>query len=87
MTNETGSRLIGLHDLIASGRLVGYLPGPPPTITAECLGWDREAAAESVCLACGLSGCEYLAFHSADPRLYSYLAFARCPCCGHHTEL
>ena len=87
MTNETGSRLIGLHDLIASGQLVGYLPGPPPTARAECIGWDREAAAESACLACGHLGLQYRAFHSADPRVYSYLAYGACGRCGSWTEL
>ena len=66
-----------LADILASGALEGYQPGPPPPGPFNGPDIDRDVCREARCCQCGHAGLEFHPF----TRPGSYRAFAVCPSC------
>lgn len=68
---------VTLTDILASGELDGYDPGPPRGSFAGEI--DRTVCASAHCDHCGHAGLTYRPFTSRA--LVSYRAYAQCPVC------
>ena len=74
-----------LPQLLHTGRLDGFIVGPPPAAMERLLPavhLDRQNCREAVCEACGQRGLDYVPFH----RPGCYRVFGVCSRCGEAHE-
>jgi hypothetical protein len=69
--------------LDAALRDLGYKPGAPRHVHAECVEIDRQVAAEADCDCCGRHGLDAHAYGHGR----SYRVVASCPACEHAVEM